>query len=325
MSSGRAEGRDLAWLRQVSSFGPARIILTANDVRLFDLLEGRGLTAAAAARALKADLRASEIILDALAAIGLLKKDGGRYANQSVASKHLVSGKPGYQGDILRHYSSLWDNWSGLTRVLKTGKPNRVSRDHTAFIMGMHNLASPKVEEVLQAIPLAGVRRVLDLGGGPGTYSMAFAKKGMDVTLMDYPETLKIARRVVGDAVPRGKVRFLAGDFTRDEIGSGYDLVLISQILHAYGVAECLSMLKRCRAALTPGGRVVVHEFLLEETRTSPLPGAIFSVNMLVNTAAGRTYTAGEIGSWLKKAGFKDITLKPLDVTVVISGARRGR
>lgn len=323
MNRVKRPARDLSWLRQISSFGPARIILTANNFRLFDHLEKGGVTAAAAARALGTDLRATEILLDALTAIGLLKKAGMRYANESVASRHLVSGKPGYQGDILSHYSSLWDNWSGLDRVLKTGKPNRVSRDHTSFIMGMHNIASLKMKGLLQAIPMAGVKRVLDLGGGPGTYAMAFAAQGLDVTLMDYPETLKIARRVIREAGLQGRVRLRPGDFTRDDIGSGYDLILVSQILHAYGAGECLGLLRRCREALVPGGRVAVHEFLLTETRTAPLPGAIFAVNMLVNTRAGRTYTAGEIASWLKRAGFHGIMTTPTEDTVVISGRKR--
>jgi predicted O-methyltransferase YrrM len=254
-----------------------------------------------------------------------LKKSGERYINEPVASRYLVSGRPGYQGDILRHYSGLWDNWSGLDHVLKTGKPNRVSRDHVSFIMGMHNIASLKNKSLLPAIPLAGVKRVLDLGGGPGTYAMAFAAQGLDVTLMDYPETLKIARKVIGEAGLRGKVRLRPGDFTRDDMGSGYDLILVSQILHAYGAGECLSLLRRCRKALAAGGRVVVHEFLLNETKISPLPGAIFAVNMLVNTPAGRTYTAGEISSWLKKAGFHGITTKPVEDTVIISGRKKGR
>ncbi len=88
---------------------------------------------------------------------------------------------------------------------------------------------------------------------------------------------------------------------------------------------ECLGLLRRCREALAPGGRVVVHEFLLNEAMTSPLPGAIFAINMLVNTTAGRTYTAGEIASWQKRAGFQEITTIPIEDTVVISGRKKGR
>ncbi len=317
--------RDLPWLRQISSFGPSRIVLTANNFRIFDHLEGRGKTARALSMLLQSDLRATEILLDSLVAIGLLRKEGVLYRNDPVASRYLISGKEGYQGDILRHYSSLWDNWSGLDRVLKTGKPFRRAHDHASFILGMHNLASLKTGKALAAIPLMGVRKVLDLGGGPGTYSMAFARRGLDVTLMDFPETLAISRKLIKESGLQKKIRLLAGDFTTDDLGKGYDLIFISQIFHAYAVKDCLAMLRKCRSALTPGGRVVVQEFMLDETRTAPVIGALFSINMLVNTAAGRSYTTGEISSWLKKTGFINISTSPLDETVLISGRKKGR
>jgi len=185
---------------------PARIILTANNVRLFDHLEKVGLTAAATARVLGTNPRATKYFwMPSPPSAWLRRPSDGMPMNRCLAP--LVSGRPGYQGDILRHYSSLWDNWSGLDRVLKTGKPNRVSRDHTSFIMGMHNIASLKRNSLMRAIPMAGLKRVLDLGGGPGTYAMAFAAQGLDVTLMDYPETLKIARRVIRESALPGRVR----------------------------------------------------------------------------------------------------------------------
>lgn len=317
------DGKDLKWLRQVSSFASARIILTANNFRIFDLLEGKGKTAGALAKAISTDGRATGLLLNSLAAIGLLEKEGTRYRNSPVASKYLVQGKHGYQGDILNHYDVLWDNWSGLDAALKTGKPQRRSHDHRSFILGMHNLALQKVADVVGAIDLKGVRRVLDLGGGPGTYSMAFAEKGMEVTLFDYPDTLKISRRLVREARLEKKIRLLPGDFMRDAWGSNYDLVFISQILHAYTAEECAAMLKKSYGALAPGGWVIVQEFHLEESGTSPLQGAIFAINMLVNTPGGRTYTVREMSSWMKKAGFKGIGHRVLNETVLLSGQKK--
>jgi cyclopropane fatty-acyl-phospholipid synthase-like methyltransferase len=187
----------------------------------------------------------------------------------------------------------------------------------------MHNLALLKVRKVLTHLDLKGVKRVLDLGGGPGTYSMALARKGRDVTIMDFPETLKIAKRLIDKAGLRKKVTLLPGDFTRDDMGNGYDLIFISQILHAYDEEGCTSMLKKCFHALHPGGRVVVQEFTLDETRTSPLQGAIFAINMLVNTPGGRTYTPKEMSGWLKKTGFRDIKTSFLEETVLVEGIKK--
>lgn len=314
---------DLSWLKKVSAFGPSRIILTANNFRIFDHLEKKRLTAAALARIIKTNARATELLLNSLAAIGLLAKKGESFINTPVSSRYLVSGKPDYQGDILRHYNNLWESWSGLDSVVKSGKPNRRARDFQSFILGMHNIALQKVGQVLPALNLKGIKTLLDLGGGPGTYSMEFARKNISVTLFDFPETVRIARRLISGAGLRKMIRLHAGDFTKDEMGSGYDMVFISQILHAYSVEECIAMLKKAHASLNPGGQVVVQEFYIDETRANPLQGAIFAINMLVNTPAGRTYTPKEMGSWLKKAGFTTTSAKLLEETVLVSGKKK--
>ena len=314
--------KDLPWLRQASSFFVSRVILTANRLRIFDHLAAPGKTAPQLSRTLQTDTRATELLLNSLVAVGLLVKSKDTYTNTAIASRYLVSGKPGYQGDILRHYSTLWDNWSGLDAVLKTGKPNRTARNHEAFILGMHNLALLKVKNVLAALDLRGVKRVLDLGGGPGTYAMAFARQGKEAVIMDFPETLKIAKRLIAKEGLGKKISLLPGDFTSDAIGSDYDLVLISQIFHAYDMQTCISMLKKCHQALKRGGKVVVQEIFLDETHTAPPWGALFAINMLVNTPGGRTYTPKEMTGWMNKAGFRDMKTTFLNETVLITAAK---
>ncbi len=314
--------KDIGWLRRISAFAPSRIILTANNYRIFDYLDGRGKTVEALSKVLRTDRRATELLLNSLVAIGLLEKEDGKYINAGVASRYLVMGKSDYQGDILKHNSVLWDNWSGLDRVLKTGKPYRKSHDRQSFILGMHNLALQKVKVVLKSLDLKRVKKILDLGGGPGTYAIAFAKKGMDVTLMDFPATLSISKRIIAEAGLESSMKLIPGDFMKDEFGSGYDMIFISQIFHAYGPEQCVALLRKCRTSLNKGGRVAVQEFYLDESRTGPLQGAVFAINMLVNTERGRTYTPDEMSQWMKKAGFRGIEKKLLDETVLVIGAK---
>jgi 2-polyprenyl-3-methyl-5-hydroxy-6-metoxy-1,4-benzoquinol methylase len=315
--------KDIDWLRRTSSFFSSRIILTANNFRMFDILEGKEKTAGAAAKAISADGRATELLLNSLVAIGLLEKKKGKYRNAPVASRYLVKGKTEYQGDILRHYQILWENWSGLDLVMKTGQPHRRSHDHESFILGMHNLALQKVKSVVGSLDLKGVKTVLDLGGGPGTYSMGFARKKIAVTLFDLADTLKISKRLIKEAGLDHMVRLHSGDFTKDELGGPYDLIFISQILHAYGPEQCAAMLRKCRSSVPRGGRIVIQEFYLDETKTGPAQGALFAINMLVNTPYGRTYTPGEMTSWLKRAGFKNIQQKIIKETVLITGTKK--
>ncbi len=317
----RSEGLKAAnELRKIwSGFRQARVLITANNYRIFDHLSKQR-SVRVLSHKLNTDARATEILLDALAGIGLLTKQGSSYINTKIASQYLVSGSPYYQGDIIRHADTLWKNWSGLDEVIKTGKPYHAARNQEAFILGMHNIASLKAKDVIKAIGLKGVKKALDLGGGPGTYSLEMAGKGVNVTLFDFPGTIRIAKRVAAKG-KTGRIHFKSGDFMSEDIGKGYDLIFISQIIHAYSDKDNLRLLKKCRNALNNGGRIVIQEFLISKDRTHPMPGALFSVNMLVNTARGRCYTPGEIKSWLSRAGLKELAEKLLDDTVLISGA----
>jgi 2-polyprenyl-3-methyl-5-hydroxy-6-metoxy-1,4-benzoquinol methylase len=312
--------KDLIELRRLyNGFQASRIILTANNLGVFDHLK-KPKSARGLAKALRADLRAVELLLNALTAIGLLGKRKNSYLNAPTANRYLLKDSPHYQGNILRHIDTLWKNWSMLDDVVRTGKPSRMASDHASFIMGMHNLSVLKARKILGAVGLRGVKTALDLGAGPGTYSIEMARRGISVTLFDTPDTIKIARKVAREAGVKG-IRFKGGDFFVDDIGGGYDLILISQIFHAYSEEMNVSLLKKCRAALNPGGRVVVQEFPLNEDRTSPLQGALFAINMLVHTEGGRTYTPREMGGWLRGAGLERVNSMNLEDNLLISGA----
>ncbi|MBF0539736.1 MAG: hypothetical protein HQL03_15955, partial [Nitrospirae bacterium] len=148
------------------------------------------------------------------------------------------------------------------------------------------------------------------------------ARRGIAVTLFDRQETIDIAAEVIKGAGVEG-VRFLPGDFTTHSIGSGYDLAIISQVLHSNSIQECRYLIRCTKEALNPNGRVVIHEFYIEDNMTRPFNSAMFSINMLVATDAGRCYTVTEMQGWLREAGFEDITARPLTETVVVTGRRR--
>jgi ubiquinone/menaquinone biosynthesis C-methylase UbiE len=300
-------------------FRASRVVLTANNYAIFEHLKTPR-TAAEIARAIGTDLRATEILLDAVTSLGLLKKTGSRYRNTPVARRFLLKESSVYQGDMLRHADSLWKSWSGLDDVVKGGLPHRAGdRDHESFIRAMHNNAVLRVPDVIKALDLRGVKKALDLGGGPGTYSMALAMTGISVTLFDLPNTVDIAKKLVLESGIKN-IEFLSGDFHSDDIGNGYDLIFISQIFHSLSQEENLALLEKSRRALNPKGRIAVQEFLLEKNRAFPVSGALFSVNMLVNTASGRCYTPQEMKDWLARTGFKGIATKILNETVLLSG-----
>ncbi|MCI0468934.1 MAG: methyltransferase domain-containing protein, partial [Nitrospirae bacterium] len=235
-----------------------------------------------------------------------------------LSTRFLIKDSPYYQGDIIKHAEIMWRNWSELDSIVKKGKPVHTAHNHEAFIKGMHNIASLKAGKIIKNIDLKGVKKALDLGGGPGTYSIEMAKKGISVTLFDKPETIKIAKGIVSRSMIKN-INFMGGDFLSDRIGDGYDLIFISQILHAYSERDNIAVIKKSKSALNPKGRIVIQEFYLEKDRTHPLQGALFSVNMLVNTEGGRSYSPPEIKQWLSKAGLKNINIKMIDDCVLVS------
>lgn len=302
-------------------FRASRVVLTANSLRVFENI-GKGRSSDDLAKVLLTDPRATEILLDAVASLGLLRKSGTAYRLTPAAKRFLLPESPWYQGDMLRHADTLWKNWSGLDNVVRTGLPNRAGTgDHDVFIRAMHNNAVLRAPRVIASLDLRGVRTALDLGGGPGTYSMALAKRGVAVTLFDLPDTLEVAQEMVRKNRVK-KIEFRGGDFHVDDFGKGYDLALLSQVLHSSSEIEALALLGRVHDALAPRGQIVIHEFTLNEDHASPVPGALFSVNMLVNTAGGRSYTRKEMKGWMAKAGFRSITVKDLGETVLVIGRK---
>lgn len=319
--TGRQE--DVQRLRDLwAGFQASRVVLTANNLGVFEQLASPR-TARELADILNTDARATEILLDALASLGLLAKKGASYRNTPLSRRFLLRNSPLYQGDMLRHADALWKNWYGLDEVVRTGAPNRAGgRDYGVFIRAMHNNSVMRAGEIVRAIDLRGVKKALDLGGGPGTYSIELARKKKAVTLFDLPEAIKVAEEIVGKAGVGG-VRFLGGDFHTDDIGAGYDLVLISQVLHSLSPDDGIALLRKVYNALNPKGAVAVHEFALDENRASPASGALFSINMLVNTESGRCYTVKEMKQWLSAAGFTKFKVKRFLNTVLLT-AKRG-
>jgi ubiquinone/menaquinone biosynthesis C-methylase UbiE len=174
----------------------------------------------------------------------------------------------------------------------------------------MEENARERAAVVAGRIPLRRGDRVLDLGGGPGTYAVAWAGAcpGAEITVFDTPATLRVTRKILREKGAQGRVHLSEGDFLVDPIGGPFDFVWISQILHAYSEGDCRKVLRRVRAALAPGGRVAVQEFLLSGSKTSPPGPVFFSVHMVAVTDGGRAYTAREIAAMLKAAGFRKIS-----------------
>lgn len=290
-------------------FMETRVFLTAAELDLFTLLAERPLALDEAAAELRADPRGLAILLDALAATGLLEKEEGRWRTPPGLEPFLVSGGERSLLPLALHSVNLWERWSRLTEVVAGGRPRAADGDRwtRAFIGAMHAIASPQADALVAAVGPGDARRLLDVGAGPGTYALAFlrAVPAMRATLFDLPEVVEIARERVAAAGLSERVDLVAGDLRTDALPGGHDLAFVSAIVHMLGPAENVALFRKIRDALVPGGRIVLRDHVMSPDRTAPRAGALFAVNMLVGTEQGGTFTFAELSSWLLEAGFE--------------------
>jgi ubiquinone/menaquinone biosynthesis C-methylase UbiE len=322
--------RDL--MRLVHGFESAKILLVANDLDLFrHLATARRSTELAGT--LGVDARALELLMNALTALGLLEKDAAGFRNAPVANAYL--GADNYRGHIFRHIHHCWESWNDLAGVLRRGGPDLVRESlilhdreewNRAFIRGMDDVTLELAPQVVAQLELGPATRLLDIGGGPGTYARAFLTAHpqlREVTVFDLPSALTVAEERLAGFPRRADIRLVAGDFQRDPLGNGFDAVWISQVLHSQDEAGCAELIRTATQALNRGGCLMVHEFLLDDSRTQPLTAALFAVHMLVMTAGGRAYSGAEIGGWMKDCGLAEIAVRKVsEDTAVVFGRK---
>jgi predicted O-methyltransferase YrrM len=305
-----------AVLKLARQFMESRILLTAAELNLFTCLAEKPSSAEDLAEALDAELRGLTILLDVLAAMGLLTKQQGTYQTTPEAVPFLSDKSPRSVLPMILHAAHLWDSWSGLTGIVKgsgpSGPPASETRDAdelSAFIGAMHVVGAPMAERIAAAVQPGPARNLLDVGGASGTYTIAFLKEAPELkaTLFDRPAVIRMAQGRLAEAGMLDRVRLVAGDFYRDELPDGHDLALLSAIIHQNSPAENVELFSKVFRAMVPGGRIVIRDHVMEPDRTEPRDGAIFAVNMLVNTEGGSTYTYEEIRAWLEAAGFANV------------------
>jgi hypothetical protein len=290
---------------------------------VFTHLDAEGLPAPVLAERLGADRRGVAMLLDALAAMGLLVKDGDRFTACGFASQYLSRTSPDYLGHIIMHHHHLMASWVHLDEAVRSGRPQREQVSHTddatareSFELGMFNLAMLIAPRLVSRVDLAGRRRLLDLGGGPGTYAIQFCLHNPQLTAVvyDLPTTRPFAEQTIARFGLAGRIAFTAGDFDIEELPGRYDVAWLSHVLHGEGPADCAALLRKAVASLDPGGILLVQEFILDDSRDSPLFPALFSLNMLLGTQSGQSYSEGELAAMLGAAGLTDIRRLPLDL-----------
>jgi predicted O-methyltransferase YrrM len=288
---------------------------TGVKLKVFTLLDGKTVSAEKLADEISANARGTEVLLNALTAMGLIVKSADGFTDTDAATKWLSQNSDHYLGHIIMHHHHLVETWDRLDEAVRAGAPVEIESRHNqaerreSFLMGMFNMAMNIAPYLTSEIDLSGQNHLLDLGGGPGTYAIHFCLKNpkLKATIFDLPTTRPFAQKTVESFGLTDRIDFVNGNFLEDPIPGAYDVAWLSHILHGEGPEDCLNIIQKAVSSLKPGGLIIIHEFFLNDEMDGPLFPALFSLNMLGQTQKGRSYSKGQLETMLTTAGVMDI------------------
>jgi predicted O-methyltransferase YrrM len=301
-------------LDMMNGFRPACVIAAAAELDTWSVLSECPQTADALAKILRCDPRAMTMLLDAVAALDLLDKEGGQYRVPAELRDWLVADGPQTILPMLLHAGNILRGWSQLARTVKDGVPSPqppsirgATADRDSFIAAMHVISGPMADGLVAQLKPLKFRHLLDVGGASGTWTLALLRAVPDATatIFDLPDAIEQARQRLGDSPLAGRVALVPGDFYVDELPAGGDFAWVSAICHQHSRQHNRELFAKVFRALAPGGRIAIRDVVMEPDRTQPREGALFAINMLVNTESGGTFTFAEYADDLQNAGFE--------------------
>jgi len=256
-----------------------------------------------------------ERLLNALVAMELLAKTDDKYTNTPSGKALLAKDSSKYLGHIIMHHHHLLESWSKLDQAVKSGKPQRTRSSFSqeewreSFLMGMFNMAMGLAPQIVPVIDVSNRQHLLDLGGGPGTYAIHFClnNERLRASVYDLATTRPFAERTIQRFKLADRINFMDGNYLEDPIEGRYDVAWLSHILHGEGPEDCRMIIQKTVDALEPGGMIIIHEFILNNSMDGPLFPALFSLNMLLGTESGQSYSEEQIIDMLAAAGARDI------------------
>jgi len=304
-------------LALATAYWDSQVLLTANRLGLFALLGGEPRTLQEVADELATQARGTRLLLNACVALGLVEEDGGRYANSALGAAFLTPGQPGYLGDAIRYSDDLYGSWGNLQTALHSGSPAMSTQAYTGedaqqtrnFVYGMHNRALGIGRFLAELVDLSGRARMIDVGGGPGTYSALFAERYPELhcKVLDLPGVLDISREIIASMNLSGRVTTEALNYLQDDFPQANDVVLISGVFHRETEGTCHDLIRRAYQALDAGGMLIVSDVFTDPGGKGPPFAAMFGLNMMLTAVDGGVHADADVASWMEQQGFGSI------------------
>lgn len=306
-------------MEMVWDFSRPMLAEAALHLGVFDAMDQGAKTIAQISEKTGASVRGITALLDGLVGIGLITRRGSQFKLAPDTAAFLVHGKPPFVGGLMKHVSNqLIAGWMNLTECVRTGKPVKsVNQQQTGgeffaqFVEDIFNMsfaqAMAAADSLLKGLDPAQSVSALDIAAGSGVWGIAMARRhpGVRVTAVDWPQVIPVTQRVAERHGVGDRFSYVEGDILQADLGNGHNIATLGHILHSEGESRSRQLLERVHDAMSPGGTIVIGEFVTDEGRQGPAIPLIFAVNMMVNTEEGSTYTFKEMASWLKEAGFK--------------------
>jgi ubiquinone/menaquinone biosynthesis C-methylase UbiE len=317
------------------SYGSELLTAAITHFDIFGRLAKQPLSFEELANALQLAARPATVLITALRAMNLLSQTNGKLAPSDLAREHLVPGgyfdvgnyvglaaqSPGVTGmvQLLKSNQPLGSDGSGsgTAFIYRDGMESAMEAEQSArhLTLALAGRAKNVAPALAQAVPMPDHSRLLDLGGGTGIYSYALLEQNptLNAIVFDRPEVLKVADEMAQDYEIMDRVEFMRGDMFADPLPTNINVILLSNILHDWDVAECQQLVNRCAAALAPGGRILIHDVFLNDEHDGPLPIALYSA-ALFSLTEGRAYSVKEYRAWLHDAGLSTGSVEPTGV-----------
>lgn len=336
MTTVAAPSPDL-FFETMQSYQRTAALRAALELDLFTAIGDGAQSAADIAAACKASVRGARILCDFLTILGLLAKTGDAYQLTPDSSVFLTKRSPAYLGGVIEFLSApaIVHSFDKLTDTVRTGSvtasESTVADENAVwetFARAMMPMMMPPAQAIAGILDVAssGAMRVLDIAAGHGIFGIVVAQQNprAEVVAVDWKGVLTAATDNAAKMGVGARHQTLPGDAFKVDFGGGFDLALVTNFLHHFDVPTNTTLLAKIAAALSPGGRVAILEFVPNDDRVSPPMAASFAMQMLANTPAGDAYTFSQLKGMLESAGFSAVTAHPLQgPETLVVGQRR--
>ncbi len=318
-----------------TAYWGSQVLLTANRLGVFDLLAEGALPSEVVAERLKLDPRMTGLFLNACVGVGLCEKQGDGYANTAASSVFLVTGSPATMANSINFMDDIYATWGDLEKSLRSGKPAKAPVTYLGedaeqtrhFVYSMHDRAMAIGRALPDVVDLTGRRSMLDVGGGPGTFSALLTGRfeGLTAKVLELDGVATVAEEILAETGAADRVSMVRGDYQTSDFGEGYDVVLMSGMFHRETPETCRELIAKAHRCLEPGGILIVNDVFSDEGGTAPEFSALFGITMMLTAPDGCVHADADVAAWMSGKGFGNIECKPFPPPMphrVVTGVR---